>query len=111
MVPEPDPEADQGTGLGADDSVDPDEPCTRDRRQERLEYMRERVQAAMPAAHAPRCTSADQARRAGAGRVARCHGERRLDLIESGVPVGAHVGGEDPVIPVATPAGDDENPA
>ena len=111
VVPEPDPEADQGTGLGAHDRVHPDEPGARDRRQERLEHVRERVQAATPAAHAPRCPRADQARRAGAGRVARCHGDRRLDLIEGGVPVGAHVGGEEPVIPAATPAGDDENPA
>ena len=110
-VPEPDPEADQCTGLGADDRVDPDEPCARDPWQERRECMRERVQAALPSAHAPRGASADQARRTGAGRVARCHGERRLGLIEGGVPVGAHVGGEEPVIPAATPAGNDENPA
>ena len=111
VVPEPDPEADQGTGLGADDRVHPDEPGARDRRQERLQHVRERVQTAMPAAHAPRGPRTDLARRAGAGRVARGHGDCCLDLIEGGVPVGAHVGGEEPVIPAATPAGDDENPA
>lgn len=110
-VPQPDPEADQGTGLGADDRVDPDEPGPGDRRKERLEHVRQRIEAAMPAANAPRGARANLARRTGAGRVARGRGERRLELIEGGVAVGAHVGREEAVVPPAMSAGDDENAA
>ena len=40
-VPQPDPEANEGPGLGADHRVDPDEPRAWDCRQERLEDVRD----------------------------------------------------------------------
>ena len=101
MVPEPDAHPDQRPRLGADDGPNALQPRTRDSGQERDEHVHEQGEAAVPAPDAPGCPGPGLVGCAGPGHVPGARVHSRLPLVERQVPIRAHIGREEPVVPMA----------
>lgn len=108
-IPEPAAEPEQAAGLGAEHPADALEPGPGRGGQQREQDGGQPVQAAVPTANPANPRSADLLRGEGAGPWAGARQQGCLHLVEGGVPVGAHVGGKQPVVVVAPPAGEHEH--
>lgn len=111
VLPQPVPQADEGTGIGTKGGPHPIQPRARHSGQQGAQDHRQGGQAALPALHAASAAGAGLTGSVGPGDVAGAHHQRGLDLVERGIAPSAHVVGEDPVVAVATLACHDEDEA